>query len=929
MLFKKDNGFLKKGGLCIMATLFAFCSMAQCAITWDEINGIRNNTQASPGDKLRDLYRLKTKAEQCHATADSVYARLLDFIAAIEFENNDYEKSISYALQSLRINRAGGKGTSAYYAMVGYYNAGYYYYLGPGMYDKALIYFDSSLRLSTQFTNANNLILGVRVIQSYILLTKGDFQKCTDECIAGAAYSLSIKDSAKYVEFILLKSQALVAQADINRDGLGQSLSELQNVIPFLKRMNDQYNVAAASKMIAFIYAKTNQLTASGKSFAQGIQARKLSGDFRQVAADYRDLGILHYELGQYREAERNFFIAIEYGRQKMDSFMLASIYINLEQNTLDQSKYREAEGYTMAAMKYLKLNKGETIQAGIKTTQLKQIDDKGVAFTIAGNCTEVLLHLYKTTKDKKYLDACLRSALLTDTVITDMRHHQAAEQSKLYWRNFTRTFFANAMEACFLANDVALAFRFMEKSSAVLLNDKLKEIGASASLPAAEADMEETLRINVIEQRQKLSRLSENTDAFNKQQEQTIQAGNDLENFIKTLEKKYPLYYQYKYADDVPSLKTLQEFLANNKQSFVHYFITDTSAYVLAITSAGTQLRKLSKNEFSSEQLIGFLQLSSDKQALNKQYTNYAGLSHDIYKKLFELLHIPKGRVIICADNFLIPFEALATDATGKNFLLYDYAFSYVYSARYMLNKANDYTAKNDFLGIAPVSFASYLQLPDLKQSENAIKKSAAFYNGADILANGEASRKNFLKQLPNYAIVNIFSHASADSSHDEPILCMNDSIIYLSQLQLINNPATKLVVLSACETNAGKRATGEGIYSLARGFALVGIPSVSATLWKADETSIYAITELFNRNLSKGMTKDEALQQAKISFLKGNNNEKQLPYYWSNIILVGNTAPLKLSAGTYWWWWIGGIVGLMIIIFVARSIKKSSLFR
>ncbi len=91
-----------------------------------------------------------------------------------------------------------------------------------------------------------------------------------------------------------------------------------------------------------------------------------------------------------------------------------------------------------------------------------------------------------------------------------------------------------------------------------------------------------------------------------------------------------------------------------------------------------------------------------------------------------------------------------------------------------------------------------------------------------------------------------------------------MQDATIHLSELQRLNNPATKFVLLSACQTNVGKTATGEGIYSLARGFAAAGIPSVSATLWNADEETIYNISNSFNKYLSEEMNKDEALQKA-----------------------------------------------------------------
>src|SRR4030095_1468481 len=98
------------------------------------------------------------------------------------------------------------------------------------------------------------------------------------------------------------------------------------------------------------------------------------------------------------------------------------------------------------------------------------------------------------------FLKGALQTALLTDSVITQVRHEHLGEQSKLYWRNRTREFFTNAMEACYLAQNTSLAYSFMEKSRAVLLNDRLNELGASAYLPPQEAAKEEKFQIKLLE---------------------------------------------------------------------------------------------------------------------------------------------------------------------------------------------------------------------------------------------------------------------------------------------------------------------------------------------------------------------------------------------------------------------------------------------
>ena len=304
--------------------------------------------------------------------------------------------------------------------------------------------------------------------------------------------------------------------------------------------------------------------------------------------------------------------------------------------------------------------------------------------------------------------------------------------------------------------------------------------------------------------------------------------------------------------------------------------------------------------------------------------------LHRNINAKLFEPLHLPKGNVAICTDNFFIPFEALCSDAAGKQFLLYDYNFSYVYAARSLLKAYPHTAAQGNFIGFAPVSFVKSLQLPPLLPSADSLSKAAHFYSHTALLTGTQATKDNFFQNATNYAVITIFSHAQADTSGREPVLYMQDSEIHLSELQLLRKVSAQFVLLSACQTNIGRAATGEGIYSLARGFASVGIPSVAATLWKADEQSVYAISGKLNEYLAEGMNKSEALKKAKIWFINSSNKAHRLPYYWANMILIGHTQPIVLVKENDTVWWIAatslGVVLITVILVLNKRRKHTN---
>ena len=128
--------------------------------------------------------------------------------------------------------------------------------------------------------------------------------------------------------------------------------------------------------------------------------------------------------------------------------------------------------------------------------------------------------------------------------------------------------------------------------------------------------------------------------------------------------------------------------------------------------------------------------------------------------------------------------------------------------------------------------------------------------------------------------------------------------------------------MVLSACRTGVGKNQKGEGVFSLARGFAGIGIPSTLTTLWNVENKSIYELTELFYDQLDKGLSLDVALQQAQIEWLHKKSNSNQLPYSWAGMVLVGNTDPIDTGLSSNMIYILGVII--LIILLSVLLLKR-----
>lgn len=70
----------------------------------------------------------------------------------------------------------------------------------------------------------------------------------------------------------------------------------------------------------------------------------------------------------------------------------------------------------------------------------------------------------------------------------------------------------------------------------------------------------------------------------------------------------------------------------------------------------------------------------------------------------------------------------------------------------------------------------------------------------------------------------------------------------------------------------------------SLSRAITYAGVRSTVMSLWPASDQETAKIMVAFYENLKLGQNKAQALQQAKIHYLKNSQNEKlKHPFYWA----------------------------------------------
>ena len=151
---------------------------------------------------------------------------------------------------------------------------------------------------------------------------------------------------------------------------------------------------------------------------------------------------------------------------------------------------------------------------------------------------------------------------------------------------------------------------------------------------------------------------------------------------------------------------------------------------------------------------------------------------------------------------------------------------------------------------------------------------------------------------KLRDFHVIHIATHSLLDSRQPElsgiafsmvdPSGAPRDGFLRLHEIYNLDLGAG-LVVLSACETGAGKEVRGEGLMGLTRGFLAAGVPQLVVSLWKVEDRSTAELMKRFYYQLlEKGLQPATALRKAQLSMLA--EPAWSQPRNWAGFIFLGD---------------------------------------
>ncbi len=810
---------------------------------------------------------------------------LYNYLGLSSYKLNNFSESISFYQSAIQLSEntpfAGeiysnlGK---AYNRKADYYNSTKYFLLGQ----KLLLKYD---RLNELFKNYINITLPYNHL------------KTKEGYIKSRKFLLKADSIAPYTSF-------------------GKKYTLLINM-----GLGNSYN-----------HYETLDIQKASSYYKEAIAISKKTKDFSRLAAVYSSLGNLYNitnpDLGiEYQKKSLNYL-------SKNDSINYSINYGNIGYCYSTKGLLNKSVISYLKSIEYLTGINNILLELSLEKT----LSNKNSLLIRLKGLGNTYFKQFKKLKNIKNLNKSISTFILADQLLDLILIESQEFQSKLFWREQSAELYGKAIEACFLADDTEKAFYFMEKNKALLLNQHIRkqQLKQSLQLPDSIVNLEIQLKKDIFD----LERLKTNKNIKDSISISLLGKERSLQKLQDSLEKNYSDYKAISTKTKITGLKEVQKNL--DEQSVIltytisqyddYSLITPENkyrpvipncnygvktfhpAYGMLITHNSVDFFKLDKADLLKDEIQKFLSLAKKPFRTQNDITTYNKIAYKLFSVLLPKAYLSKiknKKLRIVPDNYLnyLPFEALVTSNKEQpSYWIQENEISYAYSNSFLESiPKNNIKASCTFVGFAPVTFSND-ELTDLIESENELEAIQKHYD-AKLFLREKASKKSFLKALPDYKIIHLATHADAQDSIS-PWIAFKKEKLLQEELSLTTNNA-QLVVLSGCNTLLGKDATGEGVMSLARGFFQSGAQSVMSSLWKVDDQSTSLIMNQFYKNLSKGQSKSKALQKSKLNYLNNHSLSQASPYYWASFVMLGDTDPLNKSSN----FWIIAFCGCTLI--------------
>ncbi len=527
--------------------------------------------------------------------------------------------------------------------------------------------------------------------------------------------------------------------------------------------------------------------------------------------------------------------------------------------------------------------------------------------------------------------------------LIDRIRNNYNTEESRIYLAENEKDTWISAIHIAnslyTLTGDNSLVqkmYSIFGRAKAAVLRNEISEndLLLSSSVPDSIIEKQNTLAGNIgaynklIFEESKLA--NPNSRKISLWKDALFEMNRRREKVSDEIDRQFPQYHDLLLKTEPLPLGDIQKKLEGN-ETVIDYMLSNKYSegkrklYIFVITRNSLEFRETSLDS-AFRRNAEIIRKGDDPAAHERDsktiFRNYTGALSYMYETLFRPVEkLAKGkRIIIIPDEEIawLPFDTFLknlpqsyeTDYEGLQYLVYDYAFTYAFSSSLIFSNNIGLKKGEEVLAFSPDygngDFAG-ANTGKLRGAEDEIGSIFKWFRGRRFTGD-QATETNFRKALHDSAIIHLAMHSISDTLNSKYSFLLfdtkndtaNDGRLYNYEISLarITSP---MVVLSACNSGSGTLYHGEGLMSLARSFMLAGASSVVKTSWEVNDETSAAIIARFYYYLSRGKSKDEAMNLARIKYIRKNPPMCSNPYYWAAYEVVGDNTPVTHNKRAY----------------------------
>jgi len=687
---------------------------------------------------------------------------------------------------------------------------------------------------------------------------------------------------------------------------------------------------------LAIIYGMTGEWQKALDYYNQALDLRRQSGDRNSEAYVLQNLGALHDRMGDAQKAldyyDKALKIRQEVGDQYGESYTLSYLgaayaqignkekaleYANKALSLARSIGDRPGEAATLYQLAKLERDRSNIKQARsyietaldiIETTRTKisLVDVRAIYFASRQNSydfyIDLLMELYKSEKDQKYLDDALRAnerrraRSLLDSLTEARADIRAGSSSELleHERLMQQDLNAKADQQVRL-----LSRKHSSEQGAVLANE----------IETLSRDYEQVL-MQIRQSSPRYAALTQPAPLDLKQiQTEVLDSNTVLLEYSLGEERSY-LWTATPTSISSFELPKRAEIEAAARRVYDLLVAKGDALYPDALTDLSKMLLKPAADQLEGKRLV-----IVSEGAL--QYVPFAALpapskdgSFSFHEPLIvnhEIVSLPSASVLAVLRRELSDHKSppktvavLADPVFDKD----DQRVQPVIKGQQAPGRSG--TEKDAHHAVPPSDVQRSISESGLNSFDRlalsrreaevitALAPKGQTFKALDFAASRATATSNELSQ---YRIVHFATHSLLNNQHPELsgiVLSLvdeqgqpQDGFLRLHEIYTLKLQAN-LVVLSACDTALGKEIKGEGLVGLTRGFMYAGVPRVVASLWRvSDKATAELMKRFYQKMLIEGLRPAAALRAAQVSMLK----EKQwvAPYYWAGFVIQG----------------------------------------